>query len=98
MHSVVLRLLQVYKEHIRDLLAATPQPVRLFDGPTGLVIRGLKEEVVSSPSQVFSILKKGETRRQVGATHMNLHSSRSHVIVRLWIESTVSVAGGFGRQ
>jgi centromeric protein E len=94
MYSVVLRLLQVYKEHIRDLLAATPQPVRLFDGPTGLVIRGLKEEVVSSPSQVFSILKKGETRRQVGATHMNLHSSRSHVIVRLWIESTTSDSGG----
>jgi centromeric protein E len=79
--------LEVYKEHIRDLLAKTPEPIRLFDGPDGLIIRGLKEEVVSSPSQVVNILKKGESRRQVGATHMNQHSSRSHVLVRLWIES-----------
>eukprot|EP00980_Cylindrotheca_fusiformis_P007670 scaffold1605_cov141-Cylindrotheca_fusiformis.AAC.33 len=88
--------LEVYKEHIRDLLAARPEPIRLFDGPDGLIIRGLKEEVVSSPSQVFSILKKGEARRQVGATHMNQHSSRSHVLVRLWIESTstTSETGG----
>lgn len=80
--------LEVYKENIRDLLNPTPQPIRLFDGPNGLVIRGLKEEIVSTPEQVYSILSKGERRRQVGATHMNQHSSRSHVMVRLWIEST----------
>ncbi len=80
--------LEVYKENIRDLLNPTPQPIRLFDGPNGLLIRGLKEEIVSTPDQVYSILSKGERRRQVGATHMNQHSSRSHVMVRLWIEST----------
>jgi len=85
--------LEVYKEHIRDLLSSTssaPEPVRLFDGPTGLVIRGLKEEVVSSPEKVFQLLKQGEKRRQVGATHMNQHSSRSHVMVRLKIESSLA--------
>jgi len=81
--------LEVYKEHIRDLLAesAAAPPVRLFDSADGLIIRGLREEVVTSPEQVFAILAKGEARRQVGATHMNMHSSRSHVMVRLWIES-----------
>jgi centromeric protein E len=87
-YLIRISYLEVYKEHIRDLLAATPEPIRLFDGPNGLVIKGLKEEVVTSPEQVFAILKQGETRRQVGATHMNQHSSRSHVMVRLWIEST----------
>jgi len=80
--------LEVYKEHIRDLLAPTPQPVRLFDGPDGLIIKGIKEEVANSPEQVFAILKQGERRRQVAATKANQHSSRSHVMVRLWIEST----------
>ena len=83
--------LEIYKEHIRDLLSSTtsaPEPVRLFDGPNGLVIRGLKEEVVSSPDKVFHLLKQGDRRRQVGATHMNQHSSRSHVLVRLKIESS----------
>lgn len=83
--------LEIYKEHIRDLLSSTnsaPEPVRLFDGPDGLVIRGVKEVVVSSPNKVFQLLKQGDRRRQVGATHMNQHSSRSHVVVRLQIESS----------
>lgn len=83
--------LEIYKEHIRDLLSSTtsaPEPVRLFDGPNGLIIRGLKEVVVSSPNKVFQLLKQGDKRRQVGATHMNQNSSRSHVVVRLKIESS----------
>ena len=87
-YLIRLSYLEVYKENIRDLLANTAQPIRLFDGPDGLVVRGLKEEVVTTPEQVFAILREGESRRQVGATHMNQHSSRSHVMVRLWIESS----------
>lgn len=88
--------LEIYKENVRDLLSNTSIPIRLFDAPQGLIIKGLKEEVVTSPEKVFAILKEGERRRQVGATHMNQHSSRSHVIVRLWIESS---AGGIkGRK
>jgi centromeric protein E len=87
--------LEVYKEHVRDLLApptsntTTATPIRLFESPLGggLIIRGLREEVVTTPAQVFSILALGESRRQVGATHLNHHSSRSHVMVRLCIES-----------
>ena len=80
--------LEVYKEHIKDLLATseTAPPVRLFDSADGLVIKGLREEVVTSPEDVFRVLAQGESRRQVGATSFNQHSSRSHVIVRLWIE------------
>ena len=88
-----LSYLEIYKEHIRDLLSSKtpPEPVRMFDGGTnGLIIRGLKEEVVTSPEQVIHLLRQGDKRRQVGATHMNQHSSRSHVMVRLWIESTSS--------
>jgi centromeric protein E len=83
--------LEVYKEHVRDLFApttdATPTPIRLFEQAGKLQIRGLREEVVTSPEQVFALLAQGEARRQVGATHFNQHSSRSHVMVRLWIES-----------
>jgi len=88
--------MEVYKEHIRDLLNSSPAapPVRLFDSPKdGLVIKGIKEEVVTCPNEVFKILAGGEARRQVGATSFNAHSSRSHVIVRLWIESSSSSDG-----
>ena len=91
--------LEVYKEHIRDLLATstTAPGVRLFDSKEdGLVIKGLKEVVVTSPKQVFALLQQGEARRQVGATHLNQHSSRSHVMVRLWIESRCCSSSGGG--
>jgi hypothetical protein len=61
--------------------------VRLFDSTDGLVIKGLREQVVTCPEDVFALLTAGEGRRQVGATHLNQHSSRSHVIVRIWMES-----------
>ena len=87
-----LSYMEVYKEHIKDLLAPPseqpPPPVRLFEGSNGhLQIRGIREIVVTSPEQVFTILADGESRRHVNATHSNTHSSRSHVLVRIWIES-----------
>ena len=98
-----LSYMEVYKEHIRDLLAPSTEnaaPIRLFEtAADGLVIKGLREEVVTCPEQVFALLAEGESRRQVGATHLNAHSSRSHVIVRLWIESRAlpeGISGGSG--
>jgi centromeric protein E len=103
-----LSYLEVYKEHIKDLLAPTTTtmsssdqqqqpaqpPIRLYENTKNgtLQIRGIQEIVVTSPEQVFTILADGESRRQVGSTHSNQHSSRSHVIVRIWIESrTISI-------
>jgi centromeric protein E len=91
-----LSYLEVYKEHIKDLLSSgtvVDPPIRLFESGGNLQIRGLKEVVVTSPEQVFATLAEGEARRQVGSTHLNQHSSRSHVLVRLWIESRTSVPG-----
>lgn len=88
--------LEVYNEQIRDLLATNPlsaPPVRIFDNAAGQqIVTGLKEEVVTTPEQVFACLAQGEARRHVGATNMNAHSSRSHVMVRLWIESSEAVS------
>lgn len=50
--------------------------------------------MVTCPKQVFKILAQGESRRKIGATNMNHHSSRSHVMVRLWIESRATTTSG----
>lgn len=47
----------------------------------------LKEEIVVSAEQVLSLMEIGEAHRQYGATNMNEHSSRSHTIFRIVIES-----------
>ena len=90
--------MEIYNEMIHDLLAPTASargrgslvttPIRIFESKQeGVVVRGLKEEIVTTPEEVFKLLKEGESRRQTGSTNLNKHSSRSHSIFRLIIES-----------
>jgi len=65
--------------------------VRIFESRTeGVVIRGLREEIVTCPEEVFSLLDLGDAKRKVGSTGMNRSSSRSHSVFRLVLESRVS--------
>ena len=59
--------LEVYKEQIRDLLADGASQIRLFDHrEQGLIIKGLREEVVTCPKQIFEILAQGESDEKLG--------------------------------
>ena len=82
--------IEIYNEQIVDLLSENASSIRILEGKEGVTIRGLREEVVTTPEAILDLLKKGERRRQVGSTNMNKHSSRSHAIVRVWIESKVA--------
>ena len=65
-----------------------PSNIRIFESKNeGVIIRGLKEEIVTCPEQVYALLAAGERRRQTGTTIMNKQSSRSHSIFRLIVES-----------
>ena len=65
--------------------------VRIFESRTeGVVIRGLREEIVTCPEDVFVLLDSGDAKRKVGSTGMNKTSSRSHSVFRLVLESSSS--------
>ena len=65
--------------------------VRIFESRTeGVVVRGLKEEIVQCPSDVFALLDIGDSKRKVGSTSMNKTSSRSHSLFRIILESRVA--------
>lgn len=53
-------------------------------------MRGLREEIVTCPNDVFALLDAGDARRRIGSTGMNRTSSRSHTVFRLVLESRVS--------
>ena len=59
-------------------------------------IRGLREEIVTCPRDVYSLLDVGDARRKVGSTGMNSSSSRSHSVFRLVLESRTSSRSGSG--
>jgi hypothetical protein len=55
----------------------------------GVYVEGLKEESVTNSEETIELLRKGARNRHVGATNMNMESSRSHSIFSMTIESKV---------
>ncbi|KAG1654862.1 Chromosome-associated kinesin KIF4A [Nymphon striatum] len=83
--------LEIYKEELHDLLRSTVErnkdAVAIRENFNGN-LKGLIEEVVSSPDDVLAILCKGSLARSTGSTAMNSQSSRSHAIFTINIEQT----------
>lgn len=53
------------------------------DVPAGCVVRGLRQELVVSEEQIYSLISVGEAQRHVGSTNYNEKSSRSHTIFQM---------------
>jgi hypothetical protein len=82
--------LEIYNENINDLLSPASTNIKIYDSKQkGVIIRGLKEEIVISPEQIFALISSGEAHRHIGSTDFNELSSRSHTIFRMTIESRI---------
>lgn len=57
------------------------------DAVLGPLIQNIREVSFTSVENMRRYLDEGDQRRHFGVTNMNAHSSRSHVMVRLGIES-----------
>lgn len=80
--------LEVYNEVINDLLDPTSINLRIREDPTeGYFVSGLKQSVVRNPKEALDILEFGEKNRRYRATNIHEHSSRSHTVFRMLIES-----------
>eukprot|EP00937_MAST-01D_sp_MAST-1D-sp2_P000772 g772.t1 len=84
---------EIYNEEIKDLINPRSKVKIREDPRTGMYI-DCKEELIGNFDQVLEVLRKGERARSVGVTKMNEHSSRSHTIFRLVVESRQRQVGG----
>lgn len=80
-YALRVSYLEVYNETLVDLLGDSN--IRLVDNG----VRGAVEQSVASIGDVYEAIVRGEARRHVGETVLNSRSSRSHVVLRLTIES-----------
>lgn len=80
---------ELYNEELKDLLSVQPnENLKIIDDPNlGPMIQNVTEVFFTSKDAAKKTLAEGEARRHFGVTNMNAHSSRSHVLVRLSIES-----------
>jgi len=94
-HVVRVGMVELYNEELKDLLSTRGgAPLRITeDAVTGTRIQGLHEEVVADGERLKALLAKGESCRVVGRTRMNDYSSRSHVIIRVTVETHEATPG-----
>lgn len=81
--------LEIYNEAIKDLLnPSNDSNLKIAtDKMRGVCVSGLTEEVVTCKDDVMSIIERGEANRHISSTDYNLHSSRSHTLFQMIIES-----------
>ena len=77
---------EIYNEHIRDLLDPTGKP-KIREDPLKGVYLDCKEEIITSMDVLLDCKHQGERNRSIGVTNMNEQSSRSHTIFRVVVES-----------
>ncbi|GMT19509.1 hypothetical protein PFISCL1PPCAC_10806 [Pristionchus fissidentatus] len=83
--------MEIYNEEVRDLLAKEGQGQNLEikeRTDVGVYVKNLSTVTVSSASHMLKIMEYGNKNRKVGATLMNVESSRSHAIFTVTIESS----------
>lgn len=87
-YEVSVSFLELYNEELVDLLNTRPKEggpgwggLSIREDGTGKIMwYGVKEQPVSSPDELLSVLERGSYNRTTGSTDMNASSSRSHAI------------------
>ncbi|GFR42053.1 hypothetical protein Agub_g2869 [Astrephomene gubernaculifera] len=89
-------VLEIYNEQIYDLLVSGAQDGDKLDvkqGPDGMYVAGLKVEEVRDMADVTALIGRGKSNRSTYATNMNEHSSRSHLVLSVYVNSTSKLNG-----
>lgn len=80
--------LEIYQEEIKDLIAKDQaRRLELKERPdTGVYVKDLSSFVCKSIEEIEHVMTVGNQNRSVGATNMNVRSSRSHAIFIVTVE------------
>jgi kinesin family member 15 len=84
--------LEVYNDQIADLLDPTKNNLTVHtDLKRGVYVENLTEEVALNSDDMFAFMLKGNQHRSTAKTGKNDHSSRSHSVFTISIESQVCI-------
>lgn len=100
-HTVSVSLMEIYQEHIKDLLDPFLKGVDYTiheDKTNGVHVRGLSHAFVSSAKEMSQVLQQGSKYRTKSATNMNLESSRSHAIFQVMLTQEDLVTGAITKS
>ena len=84
-YTFTINMVEVYNDQIFDLLAGHHvAPLKLKQQPDGkTALDGVTTREVHGPEDVAKVLSEADENRTVAATAMNMHSSRSHLVLQV---------------
>ena len=89
-YNIMISFIQIYLEHIQDLIEPTKKDIRIRESPEdGVYLEGVKWIPVNSTQECAEQFHKGEKNRVTESTIMNKDSSRSHAILIAKIEKSI---------
>ena len=79
--------MEIYNEHVIDLLADKPTSLMILEDNTkGVIVPDLCEFIVNSIEELIKLIALGNSRRTMGSTNSNQFSSRSHAILQIAVD------------
>ncbi|CAH8833163.1 unnamed protein product [Trichobilharzia szidati] len=81
--QVSIAMLEIHNEVVYDLLGEQIKPVKISDDGVDIRLIEAEEKIASNEHEMIYWIAKGNKRRKVTATKLNVESSRSHHIIRL---------------
>ena len=97
-YNVWISYIEIYNEHVNDLLAPGRVNLKVKEDPKqGVVIQDVKQQQVWTFDQVILLMNYGEEHRTYRETSIHEHSSRSHTLFQVYIESYARGSKGRGR-
>jgi kinesin family protein 18/19 len=81
-----LSYLEIYNEHVRDLLAQGGNLMVVEDPNKGVIIPNLQEFQITSSSDAKVLIDTGNLARVMASTAANQFSTRSHAVLQLVLE------------
>ena len=86
-----ISFLEIYQENISDLLNPdSSRFVQLRDIGSSIILDGLRKLIISSPEEALKYIIQGSKLRHTASTLMNNQSSRSHAVISIYIEKTIT--------
>jgi len=102
-YQIEVSIMEIYNDKVYDLLVDFPKKrgftrldrpsLDIKSGDDGMYVPGLTTVPVECLEDVHNVLSRGHKNRATGATDLNEHSSRSHLLLRIEVHGRNEKSG-----